>query len=71
MRFAWERDVMAAKVRMTEGKRFIGYATIFDAEPSFDVLMIACPDARAFVWRQRDNMFTVDLGDAPAPLCAD
>jgi len=60
---------VAANVRLWAGKRFIGYVTVFDAEPSEELLMIAFPDAIAYVHDERTNRWTVDLGEAPAPRC--
>lgn len=60
---------MPAKVRLRAGKRFIGYATVFDAEPSEAILMLAFPDALAYIHDERANTWTVDLGEAPAQRC--
>lgn len=59
------------KVWLKEGSRFMGQVTIFDAEPSIELLMIAFPDAHAFSWRSHDNRFTVDVGDTPLIAAAD
>ncbi len=55
---------MASTVSLKDGLRFMGQVTVFDVEPSFQVLQLAFPEARSWTWRSRDNRFTVDVGDA-------
>ena len=62
---------MATKVCLKHGSRFLGQVTIFDADPSFALLIIAFPEARGFLWSSRTNQFTVDVGDEPVSAYAE
>jgi hypothetical protein len=54
---------MATKVWLKEGSRELGAVTIFDAEPSFQLLEIAFPDARSIAHDYRTDRWYVDVGD--------
>ena len=56
---------MATKVSLRDGSRYLGQVAIFDAEPSFELLEIAFPDARSIIKDWRTGHFTVDVGDSP------
>jgi len=44
---------MPAKISFAADGRFIGSGTVFDAEPSFELLQVAFPEARSITWRLR------------------
>jgi hypothetical protein len=42
---------MPSKVSLNVAGRFAGAVTVFDAEPFFELLQVAFPEARSITWR--------------------
>ena len=57
---------MPAKVRIYAGERFCGWVTVFDGEPTYELLLTAFPDADAIFQSVDTGIFSVYLGEATA-----
>jgi hypothetical protein len=42
---------MPSKVSLKAAGRMVGSVTVFDAEPSFELLRVAFPEAQSITWR--------------------
>jgi hypothetical protein len=62
---------MATKVSLKDGSRHLGQVTIFDADPSFDLLKLAFPDARSIVHNFKTDQWTIDVGESLVIAYAD
>ena len=54
---------MATVIYLKVGDGDVGTVELFDAEPSFDILKLAYPDARVIFHDFKSDRWTVQLGE--------
>ena len=62
---------MAGKIQVTHNGKVIGSMTLFDCEPSFELLHAIFPGPLRITHDYKTDAWFADLADAPAPMLAD